>query len=116
MGIARDPGSLQADLVKEMAEALGGAGLKLEAILERIHEVRRLVETLRSSVESDGNGRVPGLLERLIEVTREHNVLVAQAEETRRKLLIQREACGFRIHRDVDRHYPIPRRVRIDLP
>jgi hypothetical protein len=39
---------------------------------------------------------------------------VAEAQEARRKLLIQREACGFRIHKDVDRHYPIPRGLRID--
>jgi hypothetical protein len=41
----------------------------------------------------------------------EYNALVEKSEEALRGLLIQREACGFRRHKNVNQFYPIPKRL-----
>jgi hypothetical protein len=112
MGISRDSGSCEIDIIKEMAEGLGSSGLKLEDLLEkaeaarqealevvaRFHDGRLQKDRLDISLVNDFIGR--------------YNELVEKAEDALRWLLIQREACGFRTHRNVDRHYPIPQRMR----
>jgi hypothetical protein len=112
MGIFRDTDAQEADIVKEMAEALGGTGVRLEEQLEKlsaaaaeVHELAVLLEGLPPSAR----GETLAAVNRSID---EHNALVAKAEDTLRWLLIQREACGFRTHRNVDEFYPIPRRIK----
>jgi hypothetical protein len=113
MGMFRDTDAQEADIVKEMAEALGSTGLRLEEILEKLdrlgEEVKPLIAMYRHGL------RGPESLDSatINESIREYNVLVDKAEDARRWLLIQREACGFRIHRDVDRYYPIPARLKL---
>ncbi len=112
MGMLRDSGDLQVDLIKEMAEGLGSQGIRIEEILIRIRELR---SRLRARIEVDVHGEIgsvssePALVDDIIG---EYNLLVARAEEALRWLLIQREACGFRTHRHVSSHYPIPCRIR----
>ena len=113
MGIARDPQSVEIDFVKEMAEALGSTGLKLEDILakasvaraEALHLVERYHAGASRADRPDGAA--------VNESIRAHNALVDQAEDTLRWLLIQREACGFRTHRNVHVHYPIPAKIKL---
>jgi hypothetical protein len=50
------------------------------------------------------------------ELISDYNHLVEQAEDALRWLLIQREACGFRTHRNVDRFYPIPPKMKTIKP
>jgi len=113
MGIFRDSASCEIDVIKEMAESLGSSGLKLEDLLEKSATARRealeAIEQYRKS-ESDADRPEISLVNDLI---RGYNALVQQAEDALRWLLIQREACGFRAHRNVERFYPIPPKMKL---
>jgi hypothetical protein len=112
MGMYRDSDSVEIDLVKEMAEGLGSTGLKLEELLEKIQAQKKEIDRLARSLEESGSGKnnaSPSLVNDSIRV---HNKLVDEAWDTLRWLLIQREACGFRRHKDVDHYYPIPEKLR----
>ncbi len=113
MGMFRDSGSQEIDIIKEMAEGLGSQGLKLEDLLEKAGEAReRVREMLRCQQES-----VPGFrgfdAAVINDAIREYNGLVDKAEDALRWLLITREACGFRTHRNVHTHYPIPLKMKL---
>ena len=112
MGMFRDADSQEIDIVKEMAESLGSTGLRLEEILERLElardQVDHLVACHASGRTSTGEPDV-SIVNDSIQV---YNTLVDKAEHARSWLLIQREACGFRTHRDVDFHYPIPAKMK----
>jgi len=111
MGMFRD-GSHEVDIIKEMAEGLGSAGLRLEDLLEKADITRRrvldLLKNLGSTAPENGGADVNSVNESI----REYNVLVDQAEDALRWLLIQREACGFRTHKNVNVFYPIPPRIK----
>ncbi len=111
MGMFRDSECQEVDLVKEMAEALGSTGLRLEEILEEVQVAGRLVDELLG-----GNGSPRADASLINEQIRRYNRLVDKAEDARRWLLIQREACGFRIHRDVDVYYPVPAKIKLIAP
>jgi len=113
MGMFRDAECQEIDLVKEMAEALGSTGLRLDDIIEKLQAVRAELDDLfdrRAAARAGQRGPVAAEINERI---RRFNNLVDQAEDTRRWLLIQREAIGFRIHREVDRHYPIPPKMKL---
>ena len=116
MGISGDSASCEIDIVKEMAEGLGSSGLKLEDLLEKSATARRealeAIEQYRNN-ESDADRPEISLVNDLIRV---YNGLVEQAEDALRWLLIQREACGFRTHRNVERYYPIPPKMKLIKP
>ena len=107
MGICRDAGSTEIDIVKEMAEGLGSTGLKLEDILEKAAAAREIAIRLMQLAQEDGSDTTEAN-----ESITQFNKLVDQAEDTLRWLLIQREACGFRTHRNVNVHYPIPAKIK----
>ena len=116
MGICRDSDSQEIDLIKEMAEALGSTGIRLEKILEQVETARRNMDHLLGLYEGNGdNGSCPDLAT-VNESVRDYNRLIDKAEDALRWLLIQREACGFRTHRDVDVHYPVPAKVKLRKP
>ncbi len=112
MGMFRDSDCQEIDLVKEMAEALGSTGLRLEEALEKAGEARKNLDKLLSAYHG-GNDSTISDVSLINKRIAEYNSLVDKAEDTRRWLLIQREAIGFRIHREVDRHYPIPARMKL---
>ncbi len=112
MGVVRETDTQEIDLVKEMAEALGSQGLRLEEILERIKIVRSRVDSLVWSLEEARDEMRKPSFEVVNQSIRQHNMLVDKAHDALRWLLIQREACGFRRHRDVDLYYPIPPKLR----
>ncbi|MEW6113303.1 MAG: hypothetical protein AB1664_14325 [Thermodesulfobacteriota bacterium] len=109
----RDTDAQEADIVKEMAEALGSTGLRLEEILEKLDRLGEQVKPLIALYRHGLRGSESLDPDTINESIREYNGLVDKAEDARRWLLIQREACGFRIHRDVDRYYPIPARLKL---
>ena len=113
MGMFRDTDAQEADIVKEMAEALGSTGLRLEEILEKLDRLGEQVKPLISMYRHGLRGPESLDSDTINESIREYNGLVDKAEDARRWLLIKREACGFRIHRDVDRYYPIPARLKL---
>lgn len=108
MGICRDAGSTEIDIVKEMAEGLGSTGLKLEDILEKAAAAREIAIRLMQLAQEDSRDTTEAN-----ESITQFNKLVDQAEDTLRWLLIQREACGFRTHRNVNVHYPIPAKIKL---
>ena len=113
MGMFRDSGSQEIDIIKEMAEGLGSQGLKLEDLLERAGEarerVRQMVRCLGESAVCSREFDVAVINEAILE----YNGLVDKAEDALRWLLIQREACGFRTHRNVNIHYPLPVKMKL---
>lgn len=116
MGMFRDAGCDEIDIVKEMAEGLGSTGLKLEDILEKIDQARQKARELITAQGHNGKGTDAQVQEAINDAIRKYNALVDQAEDTRRWLLIQREACGFRTHRNVDFFYPIPPKMKLLIP
>ncbi len=113
MGMFRDSGSQEIDIIKEMAEGLGSQGLKLEDLLEKAGEAReRVHELVRCHGDSAAGCREfdTSIINGAI---REYNGLVDKAEDALRWLLIQREACGFRTHRNVNTYYPIPVKMKL---
>jgi hypothetical protein len=116
MGMFRDPGEQEIDLVKEMAESLGSAGLKLDELLERVGQARERVLAALAQCRGGVDLSHTFSVEAVNESIREYNSLVDKSEDALQWLLIQREACGFRIHRDVDHYYPIPPKMKLLKP
>ena len=101
-GLAR----VQAEIEKEKAEALGRAGGRLEGAIRALHLIREEVEALASGRASpvDPVGSAEAIGRRRME----YAALQRQARQYRHYLIVQREACGFRKHADVDRLYRVP--------
>ncbi len=113
MGMFRDSGSQEIDIVKEMAEGLGSQGLRLEDLLEKISVARGQVEEMGRCRQRPPADCEAFDISDINDSIREYNALVDQAEDALRWLLIQREACGFRTHRNVNVHYPIPSKMKL---
>jgi hypothetical protein len=110
MGMFRESDDFDGELVKEMAEGLGSQGLKLESTLEKIEYMKDIISRISGGRELPPKHKGPGTLPAAV---REHNKLVDQARDTLRWLLIQREACGFRVHKNVEKFYPIPEKIAL---
>jgi hypothetical protein len=113
MGMFRDSGCQDIDLVKEMAEGLGSQGLKLEDLLEKTSAARERTQEMVRCHHSVEAGCEASDISDINDSIREYNALVGRAEDALRWLLIQREACGFRTHRNVNIHYPIPSKMKL---
>ena len=112
MGIVRETDTQEMDIVKEMAEALGSQGIRVDEILDNIHKVGARLNELLAKLQSTADSSESSFLQEIDQTIRKYNTLVDNAHEALRWLLIQREACGFRKHKDVHRHYPIPPKVK----
>ncbi|MBI5166669.1 MAG: hypothetical protein HY998_02850 [candidate division NC10 bacterium] len=108
---------LEAEILKEKAEALGrteehlDSSLKalkeLEATIDLLEEeLRKMAVPFRSSPDLDVQKHA--LRERVKDEIKKFNTLREQALRYRHYLIIQREALGFGKHPDFDRLYPIP--------
>lgn len=113
MGMFRDSGSQEIDIVKEMAEGLGSQGLRLEDLLEKTSAARERVQKMVRCHQSLETGCEASAISEINDSILEYNALVGRAEDALRWLLIQREACGFRTHRNVNIHYPIPSKMKL---
>lgn len=113
MGMFRDSSDQEIDIIKEMAESLGSTGLKLEDLLEKAAKARHRADRLLSLYHNGAGESERPSASVVNDSIEEYNTLVEKAEDVRRWLLIQREACGFRTHRNVDAFYPIPLRIRL---
>lgn len=113
MGMFRDASDQEIDIVKEMAESLGSTGLRLEELLERAAAARGVAVKMLACYDLGRGDCEKPEVAMVNDSIREYNALVDKAEDALRWLLIQREACGFRTHRNVNVHYPIPARIRL---
>lgn len=86
--------ALEVEFQKERASSLRRLEAKLEETLRELSEVER---QLRSHRTADR----PAQLSR-------HQALRKEAEHHRWCFMVQREACGFVNHDDLDRYYPLP--------
>lgn len=112
MGVCRDISECQIDFVKEMAEGLGGTGLLLDSLLEKANLVKSKIVKMLEEYQAKPSAVSSILINNLNRHIREYNSLVDKAEDALRWLLIQREACGFRTHKNVNVHYPIPPKLK----
>ncbi len=85
--------------------------------MEKAVATRQNIEAVLAELpnESSTDKGVEGL-RKINHLIVEYNSLVDKAEDALRWLLIQREACGFRVHKNVNSHYPIPPRMRLLKP
>jgi hypothetical protein len=90
---------LEKEIAGEKAAALGRAGERLEAALERAAALARVLDGAADSLARE---RLGG----------EYDAACREAEQARLTLLIQREALGLRQHRVVDQQFPAPPRRR----
>jgi len=112
MGIFREPGSQEIDIVKEMAESLGSQGNKVEDLLDKANVILREIDQLLENCRNHPGERKPSV-DLINKRIREFNAFVDKAEDALRWLLIQREACGFRTHKNVNTFYPIPAKKKL---
>jgi hypothetical protein len=113
MGMFRDSGSQEIDIVKEMAEGLGSSGARIEEFLDKAYAARDRIQSLLSCLQNRISCDRRPEISMLNDSIREYNSYVDKAEDALRWLLIQREACGFRTHRNVYSHYPIPSKMKL---
>lgn len=112
MGICRDTSGMEIDMVKEMAEGLGNTGAALEELIEKAEQARMEVTRLRDIYGHGTSGVFKSdHIEKINDSIRKYNSLVMRAQSVLDWLLIQREACGFRTHRNVSSFYPIPQKM-----
>lgn len=115
MGMFRDDASSEIDIVKEMAETLGSQGAKVEDLIEKANIALKKARELRDDYDLGTNGTRPDP-DTINDAIREYNKLADKAEDALRWLLIQREACGFRKHKNVNFFYPIPAKMKLFKP
>lgn len=114
MGVCRDTGGMEIDLVKEMAEGLGNSGATLERLIQEASEARMEILALTDALNSDSKHECEAdHVEMVNDSITKYNCLVNRAQNALDWLLIQREACGFRRHRNVNKFYPIPPKIRL---
>ena len=99
--VAQAQESLEKELVREMAAALGRAEDKLNAALLRLELAGRRLDAATGDDERRAQARA-------FEAERR------AALQARWELVIQRECVGIRRNDIVERLYPIPPRVRVD--
>lgn len=113
MGMFRETDGQEIDIIKEMAEGLGSQGIRLDETLEKIQDARSRIEDAMNGWRHDSDSITHPDAVRINRIIREHNALVDKAHDTLHWLLIQREACGFRVHKNVEFFYPIPQKIRL---
>ena len=111
MGVCRDISECEIEFVKEMAEGLGSSGLILDGILAKAMEAGSRAKELLNKYQDSESDASAEFIQDLNQRIAEYNALVGKSEEALRGLLIQREACGFRRHKNVNQFYPIPKRL-----
>lgn len=116
MGMFREIETEEPTLIKEMAESLGSAGAKLEELLEQAQQALEEVGRWESCLNAASPEERESLIPAFNKTIREYNALVEKAENALAWLLIQREACGFRTHKNVHLFYPIPRKMKLYTP
>ncbi len=105
----REQSGLDAEILQEMAEALGNSGERVQRALARLQESLSRINQIRESLEREpksmGSPTLEAMLEKEVGL---YNSLRQEALEQFRWLIIHREALGIRNHAQVAEQYPIP--------
>jgi hypothetical protein len=105
----RDHAGLEAEILQEIAEALGNAGERVERAIERTQTAGLAVKELRVRLaETVNTGEAQRIAERLREALQSYRSLRQEAIQQYRYFIIHREAVGFRNHKLVQEKYRIP--------
>jgi hypothetical protein len=97
--VAQAQDSLEKEILREMAAALGRAEDKLNAALLRLEIAGRTLASARDAVERGAGARA-------------FNARREEALTARWELVIQREAIGLHRNDVIEALYPVPARVR----
>jgi hypothetical protein len=105
---------LQEEILKEMAEALGNSGERLERSLERLTRCEATLQRLLKKMgEEEDPAQRSAIRQEVMKEAQRYNTLRKAAVEALRYLIIHREAVGFRNHRLVHEKFRIPPPVRL---
>ncbi len=109
----REQAGLDAEILQEMAEALGNSGERVEKALTKLEEslsrIRELKESLVGELQPAVAMNIRASLEQEVGL---YNCLRQEALEQFRWLIIHREALGIRNHSQVAEQYPIPPAIK----
>jgi hypothetical protein len=110
-----DVESIEAEIRQEKAEALGRAGERLERKLAELADLRNELLSLPDAASTSPATAERDSLADLHEKAEKYALLMEEARQARHYLMIQREAVGLRRHEDVDRQYPVPPELRLQM-
>ena len=105
--------TVQTEIQREKAEALGRAGERLEQVLRDLETTRQELLRLVGDAKDDDPREKAELTILAEEKWAMYSRLWEQAREIRHSLIIQREAVGLWRHEDVERQYPTPARLAL---
>lgn len=108
---------IEKEILREKAQALGGTGKALEKAMSQLAAVENDIKILMKSGQ-DGQLKRAAQIENgtFQELVAEYKRRRRLAFESRRKLIIQREAIGFRNHSYVFEKYPLPESIKDIIP
>ncbi len=104
--LLKEQTSIEKEILQEIAEALGNAGLRVEEALSQLDELGADIEEKQKKRPQEQDGK------KLSEMIDRYNELREIAISRFRNLLIHREAVGFRKHDQMAAKYPIPPKKR----
>jgi hypothetical protein len=106
--------TVEQDIRRAQAEALGRTGERLQQILDRLAGLDRRLDALLA--EGDGDRASLARADLVQSETEARNRLRDEAARVRHHLIIQREALGLPRHAPVEQCFPVPARRRVPGP
>lgn len=106
--------AIEAEILREKAEALGRAGLRLEEALDALEKMRETIDGIKLRLRHcmGSTEEMASLREAYSTLTVHVTILRERAYQAYQFLIIHREAVGLRNHLEVERHYKILERLR----
>jgi hypothetical protein len=102
--------SVEREIRRAQAEALGRVGERLQALLDRVAAMDRRLDALQAALDRGAGPDPPPFIRAEVDA---RNRVRDQAARVRHDLIIQREALGMARHGAVEHCYPVPARRRL---
>ncbi len=108
--LVKEQTSIEKEILQEIAEALGNAGIRVEEALGELRKLDQEIDDMqKKSSEKDEQKQLLAMIDRFNDL---REVAISQF----RNLLIHREAVGFRKHDQMKVKYPIPPKKGNSIP
>lgn len=106
--------AIEAEILREKAEALGRTGLRLEEALDALEKTRQTIDGIELHLRHcmGPAEETASLREAYSTLTGRVAILRERAYQAYQFLIIHREAVGLRNHLEVERRYKILERLR----
>ena len=105
--------AIEAEILREKAEALGRAGQRLEEALDAMEQAGEAIDAVEVRLQQCSDASETAQLREAQSIlTARNRLLRDRAREAYQFLIIHREAVGARNHLDVERCYNISERLR----